>query len=120
MSTFRSFEDIDAWKESRKLVKSVREICKRDDVRKDYSFIDQITRSSRSISANVAEGSEALTYPDFIQYLGHARKSASEVRAHLYDAHDERYISDQEFESLTEQTRYIGRMLTKLICIYKD
>ncbi|HCI03930.1 MAG: four helix bundle protein [Candidatus Peribacteraceae bacterium] len=116
MSTFKSFEDIEAWQESRKLVKSIRVICKLDNVKRDFAFVDQITRSARSISANIAEGSEALTYPDFIQYLGHARKSASEVRAHLYDARDEEYVSDQEFESLTEQTRYIGRMLTKLIC----
>ena len=116
MSTFKLFEDIETWQESRKLVKSIREICKRDNAKRDFAFVDQITRPARSISANIAEGSEALTYPNFIQFLGHARKSASEVRAHLYDANDEGYVSAKEFESLTEQTRYIGRMLTKLIC----
>ncbi|MBU0458765.1 four helix bundle protein [Patescibacteria group bacterium] len=115
MSTFKSFEDIDAWKESRKLVKAIREICKRSNVKRDFAFVDQITRASRSVSANIAEGSEALTYPDFIQYLGHSRKSVSEVRSHLHDAIDEEYISSDEFDKLSEQTRYIGRMITNLI-----
>jgi len=115
MGTFRSFEEIDVWQESRKLIREIRKICKSDTVKKDYPFVDQITRSSRSIAANIAEGNDALTVPEFIQYLGHAKRSAAEVRAHLYDALDEGYVSQQEFNVLAEQTRIISRMLAKLI-----
>lgn len=115
MSTFSSFEEIDAWQESRSLVRKVRAICKRKQVERDYPFIDQITRSARSVSGNIAEGYEALTIPDFINYLGISKKSCGEVRSHLYDALDEKYVSQEEFEELAALTRKICRMIAKLI-----
>lgn len=115
MATFLDFEDIQAWKESRILVKDIRAICKRENVYRDYAFIDQITRSVRSISANIAEGNDALTSNEFIHYLGIAKRSAGEVRSHLYDAIDERYITNAEFELLAQQTKKITSMLAKLI-----
>ena len=115
MATFQSFEEIEAWKESRLLIKSVRAICKRNDVKNDWAFIDQITRSARSIAANIAEGCDALTPPEFITYLGHAKRSAAETRSHLYDAVDEKYVTEKEFAQLSEQTKKICSMLAKLI-----
>jgi four helix bundle protein len=115
MATFHSFEEIQAWQESRKLLSAIRNICKRESVKRDFSFIDQITRATRSISANIAEGFEAMTTPEFIAFLGIAKRSAGEVRSHLYDARDEQYISDEEFRTLAEQTKAIGKMIAGLI-----
>lgn len=64
MANFYAFEDMEVWKESRKLVRSVRKICKIACAKKDFSFVDQITRSARSISNNIAEGSDTMTIPD--------------------------------------------------------
>lgn len=115
MATFQSFEEITAWQEGRKLVRSVRSICKKESVKRDFGFVDQITRASRSVSANIAEGFEALTVPEFITFLGYAKRSAGEVRSHLYDALDESYISQNEFTALAEDTKMICRMIAKLI-----
>ena len=115
MSTFNTFEDLKVWHESRKLVRAVRTVCKRSNVRKDFAFVDQITRAARSVSANIAEGCDSLTYPDFIKFLGYAKASAAEVRSHLFDALDERYISKNEFDDLSQQTKIINRMISKLI-----
>lgn len=115
MTTFHNFEQIDAWQESRKLVRAIRSICKRSNVKKDFSFIDQITRAARSISANIAEGSESLSTPDFIIFLGYSKKSTAEVRSHLYDALDESYVDKTEFDELTNLAKKIGSMLGKLI-----
>ena len=115
MTTFRTFEDIDAWKESRILIKKVREICKRPAVRKDFVLVDQVTRACRSIAANIAEGNDALSTPQFITFLGYAKRSAAEVRAHVYDLIDEQYITKTEFEDLVMLCRKIARMLSKLI-----
>lgn len=115
MSTFQSFEEIEAWQESRKLVSMIRKICKREGVWKDFEFVSQIKRSARSISHNIAEGNDSLTIPEFMRYLGIAKKSAGEVRSHLYDALEEEYISMEEFKALADQTRKIASMLAKLI-----
>jgi len=115
MTTFRTFEEIQAWQESRKLVRSVRAICKQEMVRKDFTFIDQITRAARSVSANIAEGNDSLNVKDFVNFLGYAKRSAAEVRSHLYDAFDEKYISKQEFDALNLLADRIGKMIARLI-----
>ncbi len=115
MSKFRKFEEMEVWQESRKLVRIVREICKRPKVCKDFAFIDQITRAARSVSANIAEGSDSMTNAEFIQFLGYSKRSASEVRSHLYDSLDEEYISKDEFEKNADLIAKIQSMLAKLI-----
>ena len=115
MTSFKTFEEIDVWKEARQLVQAIRKICKRPACIKDFAFVDQITRSARSISANIAEGSDAHSHAQFITFLGYAKRSAAETRSHLYDALDENYVSKKEFEELTEQTKKIGRMIGGLI-----
>ena len=115
MGTFQSFEEIEAWQESRKLTQAVRKICKKEKVKKDYSFVDQITRATRSIGLNIAEGNDSLAVREFIQSLGIAKRSAAEVRACLYDAVDEGYITQEEFSFLAQQTKKISAMLAGLI-----
>lgn len=115
MTQFRNFEDIQVWQESRILVRTVRKICKKECARKDFAFVDQITRSARSVSANIAEGNDSLTIPAFIEFLGYAKRSCAEVRSHLYDAIDEQYISQQEFTIYADQTKKICSMIAKLI-----
>lgn len=115
MTTFHQFEEMRVWQEARMLVRSVRAICKQENTRHDWPFVDQITRAARSISTNIAEGSDAMTIPEFINFLGYAKRSSVEVRSHLYDALDEQYINNDKFKELSERTVYIARMLAKLI-----
>ncbi len=115
MAQFYDFEEIMAWQEARKLTRAIREICKRENVKRDFTFIDQITRAARSISANIAEGNDAMTVPAFIEFLGYSKRSCAEVRSHLYDALDEQYVSLEEFTQHTNHARKICRMIAKLI-----
>ena len=115
MATFHSFEDIKAWQKSRELTRSIRAICKRENACKDYSFVDQITRSVRSVSANIAEGSEASATREFIRFLRYAKRSVGEVRSHLYDALEEGYISSAEFKELFTLCKEVGKMIAGLV-----
>jgi len=115
MAQFRDFEEIQVWQESRTLVQKIRSICKRQAVIRDFAFIDQITRAARSVSANIAEGNDAMTVPDFIKFLGYSKRSCAEVRSHLYDALDEKYLSREEFDHLSDQCKKICSMIAKLI-----
>lgn len=115
MTHFYKFEDMEVWKESRRLVRFIRNICKREHVKRDFAFIDQITRAVRSISHNIAEGSDAMTIPEFINFLGYAKRSSVETRSHLYDALEEEYISETEFYEIVTLTKKISGMLAKLI-----
>ncbi len=85
------FEDIEAWKEARELVKNIYDKFK--DIR-DYSFKDQIQRASVSVMSNIAEGFDRGTNKEFIQFLVIARGSLSELRSLLYNALDLDFIDE--------------------------
>jgi len=56
-----------------------------------------------------------MTIPEFTSYLGIAKRSVGEVRSHLYDALDEQYVTQEEFDSLADLCRKIACMFAKLI-----
>ena len=86
MSTFRRFEDIEAWQKARELTKVVYQLSGRGHFAKDFGLRDQIRRASVSIMANIAEGFERDGTGEFIQFLAIAKGSAAEVLSHAYVA----------------------------------
>lgn len=68
--------------------------------------------------SNIAEGFESRTQAQFLEYLGHAKASAGEVRCQLYIAVDLKYLSqmqfDQVFELADKSSRQIARFLNYL------
>ena len=65
--------------------------------------------------ANIAEGSNASTDIEFIQFLGYAKRSAAETLSHLYYGFDEGYISKDQFNDFARRSKIIGAQLAKLI-----
>jgi four helix bundle protein len=115
MTSFTSFEEIKVWQKSRILTKKIRVVCRRENVKRDFAFVDQISRSSRSIMDNIAEGFESQTNRQFVTFLGYAKRSCAEVRSQLYGALDDGYITTAECKDLMLQAHEIGKMLYKLI-----
>jgi len=58
-------------------------------------LVSQIKRSSRSITANIAEGYGRYTYSDTRHFFIISRGSVTETMEHLITAFDENYISDE-------------------------
>ena len=56
MATIRRYEEIEAWKEGRELVKKIYELTRVGDFSRDYGLRDQIQRASVSVCSNIAEG----------------------------------------------------------------
>jgi four helix bundle protein len=101
MASFRSFEEIDAWKKARELTRSVYGATAKGAFAQDYSLRDQIRRACVSIMSNVAEGHGRGGTREFLQFLSMAIGSANEVSSQLYVALDEGYIDDRQFRHLT-------------------
>lgn len=112
---FRGFEEIEVWQEARKFTRIVRSFCRRAIAKKDWAWADQMSRASLSIMANIAEGNDAQTNTEFIQFLDYAKRSAAETRSHLFYGFDEEYINQQEFNQAIELSRKIASQLAKLI-----
>ena len=80
-----------------------------------YSLTSQVVRSSRSISANVAEGWAKREYENiFKQHLIHALGSCAETENWISFAKDCKYIDSTELSILNKKIETTGKMLTRL------
>ncbi len=111
------FEDIDAWKESRLLVKSIYGAMENT---RDYGFRDQIQRASISIMSNIAEGFDRGTNKEFIYFLTIARGSVAEVRSLLCAALDIGYIEQKDCDCLQQRCCTIAKMINGFIRYLKS
>jgi four helix bundle protein len=105
MASITKFEDLHAWQEARKLVKTVYKITSDGAFAKDYGLRDQIQRASVSVMTNIAEGFDCESTAEFARFLGIARRSAVEVQSLLYVALDVEHIQQDIFESFYEQAK---------------
>lgn len=105
MTMIQRFEDIQAWQESRKLVRMIYSLTNKELFSKDYGMRDQIQRASVSTMANIAEGFDCESRVEFARFLGITRRSAVEVQSILYAVLDNGYINQEEFDLHYEQAR---------------
>ncbi|MCZ7609880.1 MAG: four helix bundle protein [Ignavibacterium sp.] len=110
-----SFEDLQVWKDSRILVKSIYQLTADGKFNKDFGLREQIQRASVSIMNNIAEGFERNNNKDYIKFLGYSKGSAGEVRSMLYVATDLGYVSDERFNSLHQLSVNIITQISNFI-----
>lgn len=80
-----------------------------------YSLTSQIVDASRSICANIAEGWGRRVYEnDFKKFLVYSMGSLQETKSWLQFAVQCEYISNIEFNQLSEEAEVIGSKLFKL------
>lgn len=115
MGRIKCFEDIDAWKNARRLTAAIYEATSNSAYKRDFGLIDQTRRAAVSVMANIAEGYGRKTDKDFANFLYTSKSSALEVTSHLYVALDLEYLTQHEFYELRDEYRRIVKMLTKLI-----
>lgn len=73
---------------------------------KDESFnlTSQIRRASDSIALNISEGSILQSKLEFRKFLGYLIRSLAEVVTCLYKAKNRKYISEEEFNKLYNES----------------
>lgn len=115
MATVKTFEELEVWQHSRKLVKEIYRVSALGAISKDFGLRDQLRRASISVLSNIAEGFERSGNKEFAHFLFMAKGSAGELRAQLYVALDLAYISGEEFRNLANASATIARQLSALI-----
>ena len=97
MENFKTFEDLECWKEARKLRIHVKiNILSKFPKNEKFDLTLQLSRSSRSIGNNISEGFGRFHYQENIQFCRIARGSLTETLDHCIIAFDESYISQDE------------------------
>jgi four helix bundle protein len=120
MPQIERFEEIHSWQKGRELCRLVYSITRQSVFARDYGLRDQIRRAAVSIMSNIAEGFESQNNRTFVRHLYIARGSAAEVRAQVYVAPDQEYITKEEFGRLYELTKDIARLLTRFITYLEE
>jgi four helix bundle protein len=108
----KRFEDIEAWKKARGLVRTIYDLSSNGNFAKDYSLKDQIRRGSVSVMSNIAEGYARQTDKEFVQFLYIALGSVAEVQSQLYIAQDLNYLSGEQFDEVYKQSSEVARLIT--------
>ena len=111
----KKFEDLESWKKARRMTNTFYGATTAGNFTRDFALKDQIRRASISILSNIAEGFERGGDKEFLQFLAVAKGSCGEVRAQLYVAVDQGYISQDLFERLFNDSNEIGRLISGLM-----
>ncbi len=115
MTTAKRFEDLEVWQRAKDLTNLIYKYSTEGSFSRDFGLHDQMRRASVSIMSNIAEGFESQPQAMFIKYLGHAKGSAGELRAQLYFAKDQGYITEEDFNTMFSTAEICSRQLSRFI-----
>lgn len=115
MARIERFESIEAWKMARGLTRQVYEITSTGRFARDFGLKDLVRRAAVSIMSNIAEGFERGGDKEFIHFLAMAKGSCGEVRAQLYVALDQNYITHEQWESAYNKAVEVSRLISGFI-----
>lgn len=115
MNVILKVYDLEAWKLARALRIAVSKTVKTFPKSEQFMLTDQLMRSARSVSANIAEGFGRHHYRESAQYYRQARGSLIETADHLICACDETYISKEVLKQYLDRIEECGRVLNGLI-----
>jgi len=116
----RDFKTLKVWQKANALEREIEALVKAFPSHEQYRLTDQIIRSSRSISANIAEGNTQLFIKRELFHANAALGSCGETRNHLLTAYQNNYISKEQFKILDEKFLEVIKMLYGYIKMLKS
>jgi four helix bundle protein len=111
-----SAKDLKVYKEAYDLAMEIYEISKQWPKEEQYSLIDQIRRSSRSVCSNLREAWSKRKYKaHFTMKLKESDGENSETDTWLDFAKDCGYLKDKDYSRLSERCSVVGKMLGSML-----
>ena len=111
----QSFTDLNAWKEGHKLALMIYEITKRFPREEMFGLTSQLRRATVSITSNLAEGFSRQSYKEKTHFYAMSLGSITEVQNQILIAKDVKYISNNEFQTIAQQTVIVHKLVNGLI-----
>jgi four helix bundle protein len=111
----RHFRELEAYQNSFAVAMHISEISKTFRAADRYWLTDQVRRSSRSLSANIAEDWRKRRYkPAFISKLSDAETEATETQVWCEVAYFCHYINEKTFVDLDDSCDHILAQLVRM------
>lgn len=111
----KAVNDLEVFKLSYQIAVDIFTLTRSFPKEERYSLTDQIVRSSRSVSANIAEGWRRRIYEnEFKKHLVYAMGSLEETKVWLCFSRDCSYINNEQFVNLEKKLDESGAKIYKL------
>jgi len=112
--TIQNFRQLNAWKESHKLVILIYRLTDKFPSKENFTLISQLRRCVISISSNIAEGFSRQGKKEKIQFYFTSKGSLTELENQIIIAKEVGYTSENEYNRIINQIEIVGRLLTGL------
>ncbi len=109
-----SHEKLWIWQKAHKLYIEICEICHDLPRHEIYKLRDQIERSAKSVTDNIAEGNGSYYYEDKRKSLFIARKEAAETQSHLRDMEGKKYMFSEKSQEMIDEYEEVKRGINGL------
>lgn len=96
--SLRTFEGLECWKTCMDVRRFVMRITRKFPAAEKFALTNDMTRAARSSTHNIAEGFGRFHYQENMQFCRQSRGSLDELIDQLIVAHDEQYLSTEEYE----------------------
>src|ERR1017187_9714689 len=106
-----SFRNLTVWQRAVELTVAVYKLTSSFPDSERFGLINQLRRASVSVASNIAEGYGRCTRGEYVQFLGHARGSNSEVETQIVIAKALGFGSQEMLQTTEELCSEVGRML---------
>lgn len=116
----KSFTDLEAWKESHKLVLMIYEITKEFPKDEMFGLTSQLRRAAVSIVSNIAEGFTRESSKEKARFYFISKSSNTEVQSQLLVARDLRYVKEEVFNNIAKQSIKANKLISGLIKYCKN
>jgi four helix bundle protein len=108
-------EDINAWKEARKLSKIINKIIRKLPKHEQYGVGKHLLENGRNVPGNIAEGFGRFYYKDSVQFYRVAKGSLNEIKSDVYICFDRKYIDEPLLKEAIHQIEVVDKLVSGLI-----
>jgi four helix bundle protein len=110
-----SFRSLAVWQRSIELTLAVYALTSKFSDSERFGLTNQLRRASVSVASNIAEGYGRATKGGYVQFLGHARGSNSEVETQIVISKALGFGTKEMLQKTEDLCSEVGRMLGGLM-----
>ena len=111
----KSFRDLTVWQKAIQLTISIYKLSGQFPESEKFGLTNQMRRAAVSVGSNIAEGYGRATIGEYIQFLGHARGSCSELETQIVIARALGFGKVERLDSAEQLCDDVGRLLGGLL-----
>ena len=94
------YRNVDAYKLAKEFANNIYRLLQKFPPEERFALVDQMRRSAISVPANIAEGLGRFSIKERIHFLDIAYGSLTEALCETEIAHDNQYITSEEFANI--------------------